>query len=152
MWTVRPYETADRDAVVALADRLLVGAASWRDPDRWVTAVRGWVAGSIESAGQPDHALFVAYGDGDVAGFVSVSTREHFTGDVDAYVGELAVAPWAEGRGAGRELVVAAERWARDNGYARITLETGAANRRARDFYYRGGYLDEEVRLTKQLP
>lgn len=82
---------------------------------------------------------------------MSVGTREHFTGDLDAYIGELAVAPWAEGGGAGRALLHAAERWARDNGYARITLETSAANLRARHFYYRGGYLDEAVRLTKEL-
>ncbi|MGH3425199.1 MAG: GNAT family N-acetyltransferase [Nocardioidaceae bacterium] len=99
MWTIRPYAPDDRDAVMALADRLLVGAPGWRDLKRWRSAVRGWV----------------------------------------------------EGSGAGRALLAAAESLARENGHARLTLETGAANTRALDFYDRAGYDVETVRLTKSL-
>jgi len=153
MWTIRAYRSGDRHDLRALADRLAVGRPSWRDHDRWSRAVRGWVEASIAAADEDGHALLVAERgtDSRLAGFVSVGSRTHFTGDVDAYVGELAVAAWAEGRGAGRALLDAAEAWAAAHGYARLTLETGAANQRALDFYRRAGYLREDVRLTKLL-
>jgi ribosomal protein S18 acetylase RimI-like enzyme len=151
MWQVRPYESHDHDALVAIAERLAEGAAGWRDPARWSAAVRGWVTGSIDRAAQDGAALLVATGAGRVAGFVSVSSRRHFTGDIDAYIGELVVAAGAEGRGAGRALLAAAEDWASRRGYDRLTLETGAANARARAFYARAGYAEEEVRLSKDL-
>lgn len=88
---------------------------------------------------------------GQVAGVVSLAEREHFTGELDAYVGELAVDRAIEGRGAGRALMAAAEQWAAVRGLPRITLETGARNHRARHFYEDAGYQEEEVRLTKAV-
>jgi GNAT superfamily N-acetyltransferase len=44
-----------------------------------------------------------------------------------------------------------AEQWARNHGFTRMTLETGAANQAARAFYAALGYQEEEVRLTKTL-
>jgi GNAT superfamily N-acetyltransferase len=82
---------------------------------------------------------------------VSVAEREHFTGELDAYVGELVVDGAMEGRGPGRVLMAAAEHWAADRGLPRITLETGARNHRARHFYEDAGYQEEEVRLIKAV-
>lgn len=151
MWPIRNYQPADRSVLVEMADRLSVGRPPWRDPDKWRTAVRSWVEGSIAAVGDDAHAMFVAIGTDRLAGFVSVSTRTHFTGVVDAYIGELVVASWAEGHGVGRALLDAAEQWAIGNGYDRLTLETGAANHRARGFYRHAGYQTEDVRLTKLL-
>jgi ribosomal protein S18 acetylase RimI-like enzyme len=95
--------------------------------------------------------VLVALLDDQVVGMVSLAEREHFTGEVDAYVGELAVGRAMEGRGAGRALMTAAERWAAARGLPRITLETGARNHRARHFYEDAGYQEEEVRLTKAV-
>jgi GNAT superfamily N-acetyltransferase len=47
---------------------------------------------------------------------------------MDAYVGELVIGSAFEGRGAGRALMAAAERWAAERGLSRITLDTGAHN------------------------
>lgn len=80
-----------------------------------------------------------------------VRVVRYFTGVVDAYIGKLAVGSWSEGRGAGRAPLAAAEGRAVSNGYERVTLETGAANDRARDFYSQAHYKPEGVRLTKLL-
>lgn len=61
--------------------------------------------------------------------------QRHWTGDLDAYVGELATAEHLEGRGIGRALLARAEEWARGRGLDRITLDAGAANTHARGFY-----------------
>ena len=95
--------------------------------------------------------MFVAELDGELVGFASVSERQHWVGDVDGYVGELAVAPSASRKGVGRMLIGAAEDWARERGLAHLTLETGASNRTARAFYAALGFLEEDVRLAKRL-
>lgn len=151
MAIVRSYTPADHDAVVALADRLLIGRPAWRDGERWREVARSWVEGSAAAASDNGHAFFVAVEGERIVGLVSGSTRTHFTGDVDAYIGELVVDASAEGTGVGGALLRRIEGWAVEQGHTRITLETGAANDRARTFYDRAGYADEDVRLTKIL-
>jgi len=79
---------------------------------------------------------------------VSLAERRHFTGDLDAYIGEVVVDGTVEGRGAGRALMTAAERWAANRGLPRITLETGTRNQRARRFYANAGYLEIWRRIS----
>lgn len=56
-----------------------------------------------------------------------------------------------EGRGVGRALMAAAEKWAASRGLSPITLETGARNHRARRFYERAGFEEEDIRLSKPV-
>ncbi len=77
--------------------------------------------------------------------------RTHFTGQVDAYVGELVTAEGHERRGIARALMAAAEDWGAARGLRYLTLETGMANHAARAFYAGIGYQEEDVRLTKRI-
>lgn len=95
---VRRYRAGDRAAVVALGHRLTTGMASWRDPAAAAGAAAGWVMSSLDQADAGSRALFVAADRGVVVGFVSVTERNHFTGEVEGYVGELAVATRAPDR------------------------------------------------------
>jgi GNAT superfamily N-acetyltransferase len=148
---VRRYEPRDRAAALALAPRLAIGVAAWRDPAAVLDTVRGWVHEAITSAAD-DRAVFVAEDpSGRLIGLVGVGQGVHFSGEIDGYVGELVVSADREGRGVGRALMASAERWARERGLERMTLETGAANTRARAFYGQLGYVEEEVRLTRLL-
>jgi ribosomal protein S18 acetylase RimI-like enzyme len=148
---IRPVRAEEHHAVLALSPRLTIGGAPWRDPARFADAARGWIETSLATAGDAGHAVFVALLGGRVAGMVSVAAREHFTGDLDAYVGELVTDEAMEGRGAGRALMAAAQRWAAQRGLSRITLETGVRNERARRFYASLGYEEEEIRLSKAV-
>jgi ribosomal protein S18 acetylase RimI-like enzyme len=148
---VRSYEPRDRERVLALAERLREGVAPWRDATAVGAAVERWVRDAVDSDATEPRAVFVAEEDGDVVGFVTTSTRRHFAGELDAYVGELVVDRRAEGRGIGRMLMDAAERWGRELGLAHISLDTGAANAHARAFYGALGYEEEDVKLTKPL-
>jgi GNAT superfamily N-acetyltransferase len=148
---VRPFKPADRDAIMGLAPRFAIGIAPWRDPEAMMAAARGWIEGSIAAIG-PERTVLVAENtQGRCIGFVSVGGNTNFTGEVQAYIGELAVAEHAEGRGVGSALISAAEEWARDKGYKLVVLDTGAANVRARAFYARLGYVEESVKLAKVL-
>jgi ribosomal protein S18 acetylase RimI-like enzyme len=148
---IRPYRPEDRTAALALAARLEIGVAPWRDPAAVRAAVTEWVRGSLDSTVDPDRTVLVAVAGDTVVGLVTVGQRRHFTGEVDAYIGELVVAESAQRRGIGRELVRAAERWAHSRGYRRVTLDTGAGNHGARAFYAALGYAEEDVRLTKPV-
>jgi ribosomal protein S18 acetylase RimI-like enzyme len=155
---IRPAREDDREQVLALAPRLAEGVAAWRAQGAVLTAATGWLGTSLDAALAGSAAMYVACVATDdaatpsrVVGVVSVSHSRHFTGDDDAYIGELAVAPDVVRAGVGRRLVRAAEAWARQEGLRRVSLHTGAANATARAFYDAPGFREEDVRLTLLL-
>jgi GNAT superfamily N-acetyltransferase len=160
---IRPYQAGDRDAVLALAPRLTEWVSGWRDPRAVLAAVRGWVTDAADHADDDGHAFYVAVtagqaggeaggeAGGQVVGLVHVTEQAHFSGQADAYVGELVVAHGWEGHGLGTRLMAAAERWAAGRGLAFICLDTGADNAPARGLYSKLGFADEAVRLTKPV-
>lgn len=148
---IRRYRDDDRDAVMALAPRLTTGVAPWRRSDAVLAAVHDWVDASLEGHDVDDRPVFVADDAGIIVGFATAGTRKHWSGQVDAYIGELAVAGDCLTRGIGRAMVAAIETWARTAGYSRIMLETGAGNDSGLAFYAALGYTTEEVVLTRDL-
>lgn len=148
---IRPAQDWDKDHLLELAERLQEGVAAWRDPEAVRLAVSGWVRESLEDLSDPDSGAFVAEQDGEVVGFVCVSERAHFTGEVDAYIGELVVSKAAEGVGVGRALVRAAEDWGRARGRKRVVVDTGAANTPARRFYAALGYEEEDITISRAI-
>jgi ribosomal protein S18 acetylase RimI-like enzyme len=153
---IREYAAADRDAIMALAPRLAEGRPAWRDETAWLEAVRGWIADAADEAADSGHVVYVAVdaepgGAEAIVGVVHAAERAHFTGQVDAYVGELVTAAGQERRGIARALMAAAEAWGASRGLDYLTLETGMANHRARAFYAALGYREEDVRLTKNI-
>ncbi|MGB5951414.1 MAG: GNAT family N-acetyltransferase [Ornithinimicrobium sp.] len=149
---IRAFEAQDRASVMAMAGRLMTGVAEWRNQNAAQSAVSSWVADSLDAADPATQPVMVAVSTGDtVVGLVTTGTRPHWTGDVDAYVGELVVTEQAAGQGIGRRLMEAAEEWAASVGHQRLTIETGGANTAARGFYMTAGYVEEEVILSKAL-
>ena len=151
MLRVRPYLPTDRSFVLNLAPRLAIGRQPWRDLQLWLTTVEGWLT---ESINQHDHKTMVLIAEdekGERLGFATVSHSTHFTGQRQAYIGELATSESVEGHGVGTALVEACEQWARGQGLTLLTLSTGAANARALNFYHHLGFQDEDVTLTKLL-
>ena len=151
MLRVRPYIPADRPFILSLASRLAIGMQAWRDLGLWLKTVEGWLTESIDQHNQRTMVLIGEDEQGERLGFATVSHSTHFTGQRQAYIGELATVESVEGRGVGTALLEACEQWAREQGYALLTLTTGAANARALRFYRHHGFIDEDVTLTKLL-
>lgn len=143
----------DRGAVVALADRLTTGVAQWRSPDLVLCAVRSWVAADVDGMrdGKDRMMVFVAAVGDQVVGFVAVAEDEHWTGERDAYIGELVVHPGSERRGIATQLVRTAGHWAATRGLRRIRLSTGAANTPALRVYDALGYQREDITLSRSI-
>jgi GNAT superfamily N-acetyltransferase len=101
----------------------------------------------------PERVLLVAELDGDEpAGIALAETAtDYFTGERHGHLGILAVAAAAEGRGVGRALLDATERWARGRGFRLLTLNVFADNQRAREVYERAGFAPDTVRYAKLL-
>ncbi len=174
---IRPAGDGDKEDILALAPRLAIGVAPWRDQAEALNAGRRWLESSLGAAAAGKGAVLVALDNskkqgrgeggegageetrkgageetGMIVGAISISPVTHFTGERDAYIGELVVAEGASRRGIGRVLVAAAEAWARDHGLENLTLHTGMCNTGARAFYAALGFAEEEVRLTRPVP
>jgi GNAT superfamily N-acetyltransferase len=151
MIRTRLYDPADREFVFSLAPRLAIGIPRWRDTQQMTVTAQNWIKGSIEQHGHKA-VIFVAEDElGERLGFATVSHSTHFTGEGQAYIGELATAESAEGRGVGTALAQACEQWGREQGYRILALATGAANERALGFYRHLGYLEEDITLVRLL-
>ena len=148
---VRPYTSADHSFILSLAPRLAIGKQPWRDLILWLKTVEEWLNESIAQHNQKTMVLIAEDEQGDRLGFATVSHSTHFTGQRQAYIGELVTSETAEGQGVGTALVKACEQWAREQGYAIITLTTGAGNTRALQFYDHLGFQNEDITLTKLL-
>jgi GNAT superfamily N-acetyltransferase len=101
-----------------------------------------------------DHAVLVAEGaEGSVLGWVHVFVTHRLESPSFAELGGLVVSEGVRGRGIGRDLVVAAERWARGRGLTAIRVRSNVVREEAHAFYRRMGYetLKEQAVFRKIL-
>ena len=128
--TVRAMRREDAEQVAALAGEL--GYPS--TPAQIEARFRG-----IE--GNDDSRVFVAAdSDGRVWGWVHVFGHHLLESEGQAEVGGLIVDSRARGVGIGTSLMAAAEAWARERGYARLTLRSNTIRTEAHRFYQDLGY------------
>jgi GNAT superfamily N-acetyltransferase len=148
---IRPYSPNDYVFVMSLAPRLTIGMPSYRDADLKLKSVQEWIEESLKNHNHKT-MVFIAEGhENQSLGFATVTHTKHFTGEPQAYIGEIATAEQAEGQGVGKALLEACEEWGRTNGYRLLSLSTGAANHKALGFYHHLGYRNEDITLVKLL-
>lgn len=134
--TLRPYDPADEDAVVALWGRCGL-LRPWNDPRRDIARKR---------TTQPELFL-VAERDGRLLGTAMAGFDGH-----RGWVNYLAVDPDVRRTGIGRRLMERVERELAKRGCPKVNLQVRAGNGDAVAFYRRLGYLpDDVVSLGKRL-
>jgi GNAT superfamily N-acetyltransferase len=150
--SVRAGTAYDHDFAVATARRFAAfGPPAWRTSIELVEGEVRCLDDYFEGR-MPRCELLVAERDGVRLGFAFVEPHvDYFTQAEHGHLGMIAVTEAAEGTGAGAALLAAAEQWARERGYARLTLNVFAGNGRARAFYEKHGFDVETVRYTKPL-
>lgn len=151
--TLRPAEPSDREFLSGLSPRLSgVPGPAWHD----LAAMEGfqsrYMAATFAAADKNAQTLVAWSADGRRLGYVHMRPgKDGVTDEPCGYVSLLAVDKEAEGSGVATKLMAAAEEWARARGYRFLSLDVFADNRRAVDFYKRGGFGSETLRMVKPL-
>ncbi|GAA1615233.1 GNAT family N-acetyltransferase [Actinoplanes couchii] len=94
----------------------------------------------------PDHHFWYAYGGDFRIGFLWMKVT-----DGAAFVYNVAVEPDLRRQGYGRAIMLAAERWCRDNELTRISLHVFAHNTGARALYEQLGFAETGRNMVKDL-
>lgn len=150
---IRPAVPDDRPFVIAAAHRLAgFGPPAWRPSEEIVNGEARTLQGFF-AAPPAGSALWIAESaPGNRLGFVYLERlQDYFTLEPHGHVGILVVTEEAEGKGVGGALMRAAEEWAREQGYRRLTLTVFEANQAARAMYEHLGYAPETLRYVKIL-
>ena len=152
--TIRPAEPSDMDFLSSLSARLSgVPRPAWHD----LAAMEGfqgrYMAATFTPAAREGSATRVAVsGDGRRLGYIHMRPgKDGVTEEPCGYVSLLALEKDAEGTGVARRLMEEAEDWARSRGYRLLSLDVFADNRHSVDFYARGGFRSETLRMVKPL-
>jgi GNAT superfamily N-acetyltransferase len=91
-------------------------------------------------ADRADQAIFVAELDGAVAGWIHIAERRLLEASRQAEIMGLVVQATARGRGLGRALVRAAERWAFMRGLDTVVVRSNIVRPESHPFYVTLGY------------
>jgi GNAT superfamily N-acetyltransferase len=150
--TLRPATVADRPFIDSLSPRLSsVPRPGWHD----LAAMEGFQDRHMAASFAPiDGAstVIACASDGRPLGYIHLRPgKDGVTEEPCGYISLIATTKEAEGSGVATRLMSAAEDWARDRGYRLLSLDVFADNRRAVDFYRRGGFKIETRRMVKPL-
>lgn len=127
--SIRPFEEADIEAVVALWERCGL-TRPWNDPRRDIA----------RKLTQQRDSFLVALIDGRIVGSVMAGYDGH-----RGWINYLAVDPDHQRQGHGRRLMEAAEQCLRSLGCPKINLQVRVENEAAVAFYSRLGFLEDRV-------
>jgi GNAT superfamily N-acetyltransferase len=128
--TIREAAPADAPALAALSGQLGYPVAAAEMEERLRALL-----------GDPRHAVFVWQGaDGQVLGWIHVFRSLYLEIPPMAEIGGLVIDEGARGRGIGAALVERVERWALEQGLARMRVRSRLERADAHRFYDRLGY------------
>ena len=150
--SIRPALEADRDGILALADRLTAFGPTTRSSVEVAERERRALA---EALAQPSPGAPLLVAELEPLGLVGILLLDrrvdYFTAETHGHVSILAVSRDVEGKGVGRALLQAAEDWGRAEGFTRLTLNVFTENHRAKAFYERQGWHSELESYYKTL-
>ncbi len=115
-----------------------------------------YIAQMLQRCRQCDGSVFVADNDGNIAGYVTILCRVQSDdlddGDIEfGLVADLLVRNEYRGTGLGRDLMNAAEEFARNNGVNWLRVSVMAGNGAARRLYESTGFSEIYIELEKSL-
>jgi ribosomal protein S18 acetylase RimI-like enzyme len=151
--TLRPATEADHAALRALDDRLIAEAAlpgaTREDFQRFQ---RRFTDSALADQDSKARLIVAADDSGAILGYMHVKPTHDDVLDCETgYLSIIAVAEAATGQGIGRQLMEAAEDWAREQGYPSLLLDVFASNETARSFYSKTGFIKDSLRLRRTI-
>jgi len=115
-----------------------------------------YISDALSKCAECNGTIFVADEEGKVAGYATVLARVKSgsldDGDMEyAYIADLVVREAYQGRGIGRQLMIKAETYAREEGAKWLRVCVLAENEYARHLYRTAGFSELYVDLEKGL-
>lgn len=149
---VRSAEASDRDAIVALVPRLRAfGEVPLRPPESLDRAEREALERALVEPPADSTILVAELGEAGVVGVAfALTVTDYFTRERHGHLSVIAVSSHGEGKGVGRALLAATEKWSASLGHRFLTLNVFASNERARSFYERAGFAPDTLRYFKE--
>jgi GNAT superfamily N-acetyltransferase len=150
---IRPAVPGDHTFVLAAAERLAsFGPPAWRSAQEIVEGERRTLRASFPAPPEGSSLLVAESEEGESLGFAYLERlQDYYTLEAHGHVGILVVAEAAAGKGVGSALMRAAEAWAREQRYRKLTLNVFEGNQPARAVYDHLGYTPETLRYVKIL-
>jgi GNAT superfamily N-acetyltransferase len=152
-FTIRPASQADAAFLFSLAPRLAgVHQPPWHDLVAMGEFQHRYMVETFGNVPEGSLTLVAVSTENVPLGYIHAHPdRDGVTDEPCGYVSILAVEEKAEGLGVARQLMAQAEDWAREKGFRLLSLDVFADNGRALNFYRRGGFRAEMVRMVKPL-
>jgi GNAT superfamily N-acetyltransferase len=149
---IRPAVEKDRPFVLGLVPELLAfGPPAWRDRSEMIQTDTRVIDAALDGRREGATVLIAESADGRSLGFIHLAgEQDHYLNNC-GHIADIVVAPDARGRGVGRALLAAAERWSRDRGYRVLTLNVFAENRGPQSLYEEAGFQAEVIKYVKVL-
>jgi GNAT superfamily N-acetyltransferase len=150
---IRAAKKSDFDFLLSLTARLAgIPGPAWHDLKAMMAFQERFMAATLATPAENSVTLIATSKDGQTLGYVhAYPGKDGVTDEPCGYVAILALKKNAEGKGIAGQLMKKAEDWARTSGYRFLSLDAFATNQHAIDFYTRGGFMPETIRLVKPL-
>ncbi len=109
-----------------------------------------YMAATLETASRAALTLVAVSADAERLGYIHAHPgKDGVTDGSCGHIAIIALKEDAEGHGVAGKLMQRAELWAKAKGYRLLSLDVFADNRRALEFYLRGGFRPESI-LTRE--
>ena len=150
---IRLAHADDDEFILSLSERFVAfELPAWRKRGETLAGIRDDIARHLRDLPAGSHLFVAETDDGERCGFLHLQThKDFFTGALNCHISDIVVAPDFEGSGVGSELIVYAERWAKQHRCRHVTLAVFPGNERARAFYERRGFGTELLRMVKPV-
>jgi GNAT superfamily N-acetyltransferase len=151
---IRPANETDAAYLFELAPRLAgVPRPAWHSAEAMAEFQDRFMKATLHPPQDGSITLVAtAAGDGRRLGYIHAHpSKDGVTDEPCGYVALIALDEAAEGLGIAGGLMAEAEAWARAQGWRFLSLDVFAGNKRAINFYTRGGFQPETIRLVKPL-
>lgn len=150
--TAQADDPEDRAFLSTTAARLETGMPPRIPVGALAAAVERSVLEALQARRAGEVILLAEDAAGRRLGFIYAATsQDGLSNEPQGYVSELAVTADAEGRGAARALLDAAEQWCREQGQKAMIIRVFCGNTHARAVYEHLGYEPDVLQLRKRL-
>lgn len=150
---IRTATVNDKDFILSLIPRLTeFGPPAWRNIDSMIEVDKAVLSEKLIDPSS-ETAIFIAEDEQkNPLGFIHVhSGEDYYNKEPHGHIGDIIIAPEAEGRGIARILFEKAEEWSRSQGFRWLTLSVFTQNEKAREVYKHLGFGEDVMKYVKPL-